>query len=69
MRAHANDNAPLGEVVPIAHVAADLKFHPESIRHWCRTYPGVGVKIGGQWRVHKAAWEALRAGSPLSAFR
>ena len=51
-------------ITPTA-ASKDAKVHHNTITAWLRTYPGLGRKVGGRWRVYPAALERVLSGVPL----
>jgi hypothetical protein len=39
--------------------------HRTTPRRWCIKHPGIGVRIGGRWRISKQAVEYIKRGLPL----
>lgn len=55
--------------IPTNDAAKAIGRHPETIRQWCRSYPGFGVKIAGRWEVYKPALQQVADGVPLGHLR
>jgi len=55
----------MSDYATVAEVAEELHFHENTVRDWVKRYPDLGVKIGRQYRVHRAAVEKLKSGVPF----
>tara|TARA_Y100001968_G_scaffold297638_1_gene306899 strand:- start:1101 stop:1286 length:186 start_codon:yes stop_codon:yes gene_type:complete len=55
----------MSDYATVAEVAEELHFHENTIRSWVQRYPDFGVKIGKCYRVHRAAVEQLKSGTPF----
>lgn len=42
-----------------------LAVTPQAVRGWCRQY-GIGVRVGGRWRIPAEAVELIGRGIPLA---
>lgn len=42
--------------------AAEADVAPATVRAWCARLPGLGRKIGGRWRLDRAAFLAMLGG-------
>ena len=56
----------LQRYLTVPALAEELDLHPETIRKWCRKYPGLAINPGGKnWRFPPKHAEAIRKGMPL----
>lgn len=39
--------------------------NPATVWHWCRRYPGLAIKVGGRYRINRAAILNVARGVPL----
>lgn len=54
------------DLLTVNETAERCRKHPETIRNYCRKYPGIfAIRIGGHWRVRRDALDMLLAGVPL----
>lgn len=49
----------MGDYLTAEEIAAKLRLHPQTIRTWCRTGDMEAEKVGKQWRITHAAYDAF----------
>ena len=54
------------DFLTVPETAEKCRVHPETVRTWCRQYPGTfAIHIGAHWRVRRDALDKMLTGVPL----
>ena len=49
---------PLQRYITVLALAEELDLNPQTIRQWCRKYPGLAINPGGKnWRFPPSTWK------------
>jgi len=52
-------------IIPVRYAADVLGVTPETVRNWIRSFPDVGVRIGGRYHIYESALAQIASGTPL----
>jgi len=52
-------------IIPARYAADVLGVTPETIRNWIRSFPHVGIRIGGRYHIYESALTQIASGTPL----
>jgi len=52
-------------IIPVRYAANVLGVTPETVRNWIRSFPDVGVRIGGRYHIYESALAQIAGGTPL----
>ena len=52
-------------IIPVRYAADVLGVTTETVRNWIRSFPDVGVRIGGRYHIYESALTQIAGGTPL----
>jgi hypothetical protein len=52
-------------IISTMHASIVLGVTQETIRNWIRSYPSIGIRIGGRYFVYQSALAQIVDGTPL----
>ena len=52
-------------IIPVRYAADVLGVTAETVRNWIRSFPDVGVRIGGRYHIYESALAQIASGTPL----
>jgi len=52
-------------IIPVRYAADVLGVTTETVRNWIKSYPDVGIRIGGRYHIYESALAQIAGGTPL----